>query len=83
MADPTDGEVNTRGGDLAVQTLRQLRNRWGVVDIDNWKIAPQLIRVNGMDWVETWRLRAAHQQALPKTVDLNTYELASITKVDR
>ncbi len=77
---PDDGNPAKSVGP-AIQKLKQLKLRWGVVgEVDSWKQAPQLIQVRAMDNVETWRLRAAHPNDPPKTVDLNDYELVESKK---
>ncbi len=79
---PDDGAPSRSTGNAIVK-LSDLRDRWGRVgsEVNAWKEAPQLIQVRAMDFLETWRLVAAHPIDPPKTVLLNKYELVSKEKV--
>ena len=72
--DPNDGKPGIIAGP-AVMKLSDLRDRWGVVEPETWTQPPVLIQVKAMDYLETWRLVAAHPNDPPKTVLLNRYEL--------
>lgn len=78
---PDDGLPGQYQTGKATMRLNDLKVRWGVLsaEVDSWKIAPTLIRVRAMDYIETWKLLPTPHDP-PKTVGLNRYELIDKTK---
>lgn len=77
---PDDGLPGRKTSAPAVQKLSDLSKRWGVVEPETWKSAPELIRVRAMDRMETWRKRE-HPSAPAKTVMETQYELTDTSPI--